>query len=415
MGILDLFRRFFSKKEEEVKEIELEQLGSWIDARSKKALEKTNTELIYLRQRLAEEKRKLTDDIQTLKQAQLKNPKIPERVKHILEGSRTAYIQKVTMFFEELTLPEEFDQLLEFCDAFDKNLEQLGKKTVKNHQVLREFFADKAGDVSADIKHIHDVMEKVKKLIQDTGIQKVEDVKNQVTHVQRKIEQKQEMKEQLKRAEQELQKESKDREDKEKKIKKFEEGNAYKNFVNLLNEKQAIQKEIQGVEKHDSFSIIEAALKKYERLTLDDTLVRKYLDNPVKALLQDKELKIVALLAKMKESILSGGLELKAKKKEKILRELDKLNRGHFEAYVTRHNELHEKLKAIETEIRTVGIVKEIEELKQGLVQNKGKAEKVQTEINELMKEVERIDIGYLKENLEKEIRAHIDETVRIP
>ena len=31
------------------------------------------------------------------------------------------------------------------------------------------------------------------------------------------------------------------------------------------------------------------------------------------------------------------------------------------------------------------------------------------------MKEVERIDIGYLKENLEKEIRAHIDETVRIP
>jgi len=70
MRLLDLFRRFSSKKQEEVKEIELEQLGSWIDAWSKKALEKTNTELIYLRQRLAEEKRKLTEDIQTLKQAQ---------------------------------------------------------------------------------------------------------------------------------------------------------------------------------------------------------------------------------------------------------------------------------------------------------------------------------------------------------
>jgi len=413
MGILDLFRRFSTKKEEEVKEIELEQLGSWIDSRSKKALEKTNRELIHLRQKLAEERSELTENIQILKQAELKNPKIPERVKHILEGSRTTYIQKVTLFFEELTLPEEFDQLLEFCDAFDKNLEQLGKKTVKNYQILQEFFADKASAVSANIKHVHDIMQKVKKLIQDAGIQEGKEVKNEVIHVLQKIEKKQEMKEQLKRAEQELQKESKDIEDKEKKIKKLEEGNAYKNSVNLLNEKQAIQKEIQ--EKHDSFSIIEAALKKYERLTLDNTLVQKYLDNPVKALLQDKELKIVALLAKMKESILSGALELKAKKKEKILRELDKLNRGYFEAYVTRHNELHEKLKAIETEIRTMGIYEEIGELKQGLAQNKDKAEKVQTEINDLMKGVERIDIGYLKENLENEIRAHIDEIVRIP
>ena len=99
MGILDLFRRFSTKKEEEVKEIELDQLGGWIDARSKKALEKTNTELIHLRQRLAEERSELTDNIQILKQAELKNPKIPERIKHILEGSRTTYIQKVTMFF----------------------------------------------------------------------------------------------------------------------------------------------------------------------------------------------------------------------------------------------------------------------------------------------------------------------------
>jgi len=36
MGILDLFRRFSSKKEEEVKEIKLEQLGMWIDEWSKK-------------------------------------------------------------------------------------------------------------------------------------------------------------------------------------------------------------------------------------------------------------------------------------------------------------------------------------------------------------------------------------------
>ena len=60
-------------------------------------------------------------------------------------------------------------------------------------------------------------------------------------------------------------------------------------------------------------------------------------------------------------------------------------------------------------------IVKEIEELKQELAKNRDRAENVQTEINDLMKGVERIDIGYLKKNLEKEIRAHIDETVRIP
>jgi len=99
MGILDLFRRFSSKKEEEVKEIKLEQLGMWIDEWSKKSLEKTNTELLHLRQSLADEKKKMAEHIQKLKQAELRNPNIPERAKQIMEGSRLAYIQKVTVFF----------------------------------------------------------------------------------------------------------------------------------------------------------------------------------------------------------------------------------------------------------------------------------------------------------------------------
>ena len=412
MGILDFLRRFSAKKEEEIEEIELEQLGRWIDDWSKKALEKANTELNHLRQNLAEEKKKTAENNKGLEQAKLRNPNIPERVRRIMEGSRTAYIQKVTLFLGELDLPEQLEDILEFCDVFDKNLDQLGKSTIRNYQILQEFFGNEARAISANIKHIHDIIVKVKKTAQDAGIQKVDEVKNEVQHVQQKIKQKQEIKEQLKQAEQELQKEKKEIEDKEKKIKELEEGSAYKKFSNLTDEKQTVQKEIQEMEKHESFSVIEAALKKYERLTLEDKLVRGYLDNSVKALLQDKELKIVELLAKMKESIKNGELELKAKKKDKILRELDKLDRSYFEGYVNRHKELNKKLKVIETEIGTIAVVNEIEELKQGLIQNR--AEQKQTKINDMMKALEEINIEHLKKNLEKEVRENISEAVRI-
>jgi len=56
-------------------------------------------------------------------------------------------------------------------------------------------------------------------------------------------------------------------------------------------------------------------------MTLDDKIVRKYLDNWLKALLEDDNLKIVDVLNKMKSPMIKGELELKDKKRDKILQE----------------------------------------------------------------------------------------------
>lgn len=414
MGFFDLLKRFSSKKQEEVKQIKLDQLEAWIDSWSKKKLETTNTELSNIRQRLTEEKKRLTENIEKLKEAELRNPKIPERAKQIMEGNRTAYLQKVTMFLGQFNLPEQFDSILEYCNTFDKNLEQLGKNTIKNYQILLEFFRDEVSPVSANIKHAHDLIEKVKKLVEDAGIHKANEVKNKVKEVQQKIKRKQELENTLKQAKEELQKESKGIEEKENKIKELEEGSAYKNFINLLNEKKVVEQDIQTMEKQSSFSVIEAALKKYERLTLDDKLVRRYLDNPLKALVDDKELKIVEVLDKMKESMIKGELELKEKKQNKILRELEKLSKNYFEGFLSRYNELHKKLQTIKSDIKKVQVVKEIDQLKQKLGQNRIKVQESKDKIKEMTEELEAISIEHAKKNLQKELRDNISEAVII-
>ena len=155
--------------------------------------------------------------------------------------------------------------------------------------------------------------------------------------------------------------------------------------------------------------MIVRALKKYERITLEQKLVRSYLKNPLQILLLDKELKIVKLLAKMNNLIVDGRIELKDKKKNKILQKLTKLDRTYFKNFTRKHKKLTTEINIHSLEQEKMTIIKKVEEQEKSIKQKKDKLNSTKNDIENLTLELEKINIEKLKNNLTKEIKQVIN------
>jgi len=410
------FLKRSSEKKEEVKEIKLEQLEAWLNSLRESALEAANQKLTGIKAGITEEQKGISDNIQKLLDTELKNPSIPERAKQIRESNRAIYVQKVQALVKEINFPEEFDKTIEFCKSFDANLTQFSNSTVRNYYVLQQFFENEASAIAANLRNLNDLVKSAIKAVEDAGMDKLDDVTNSFRDVQRKIKQKQEIKDKIKLVEEELEKANKQIEDEKTELQGLEQSTAYQNFGELLGKKKLLAQELEELKKQmfHSFSVINAALKKYERMTLQDVLVHSYLEDFLAALLEDKQLKIAELLVKMKASIANDELELKDKKKDKILQELDKLDKACFEEFLSKHNELNQKLEMLTSEIENLAVAKEAEQIKSLLRQLTYKVEENSHRLQQKKKEDESINIEDLSKNLEGGIKDKFGKDVKI-
>lgn len=416
MGFFDFLRRFSDKKKEEIKEIKIEELEEWITSYFSQIFEKIDLELMNIKEKIDEEKKIMQENIQKLKEAKLKNTKIPERAKQLMEGNRKTYIQKVTVLLKKIDLPKKFDEISGFCNIFDKDLDYFSKSTIRNYYILQEFFNHEASAISMNIRNLSNLMKKVKKIVKNTKIEQEKELKDKIKEMQQKLKRKEEFKEEIKLVKEKLVKENRNITEKENKIKELKEGRDYKKFNTLINKVKELKQEQEELEKVRSnyFSGIKTALKKFERLTLDDELVRQYLNDSLKTLLADKELKIVRLVGKMKESIIKRELQLNEKKKKRILWELNKLDINYFESFLNKRNELNKKLNDLNLEIGKVEVIKEIEKIKEEVKQNKVKIERYNNKVKENVGELGKINIKTLEENLRECIKENIGEEIKI-
>lgn len=410
MGFFD----FLKKKKQETKEIKLEELDNWLDSLSKNTLENINPQITSLKEKITQEKIKLSDNIKKLATIELKNPNIPERAKHIMEGNRTTYIQKLTNLSKEIKIPEQTDQIITFHTSLTNLLNEFTKATNKSHHILMEFFVEEISNISTNMRNIINLIEKIKKLIENSNLEKIPILKKQLNQIQEKIKQKQELESKIKKQKQEL--ESKNIIETENQIKELEQSQKYKTYIELTNKEKTLKQEIIETENKvsNSISLINPAFKKYERLSSQPKLIRKYLDNPLKSLLEDKELKITEVISKMKQSIIKEELQLKKKKKEKILQIIDNFTKDYLKAFITKINELNKESKILKLEIEKSTIIKEINNLKEKSAQNKAKLKEQEQEISKTTKELQQINIESLKTNLQNSIRKTINQAVKI-
>ena len=408
--MIKFLKRLFSGGVEEIKkeEIKLGELSRWFESQANKISSGLDLKIGEIKQDIQEEIAKTKDNLAVLSTAQLHNPKITVKEIQFMEGNRKAYILGVNSFLRLIVLDgKDHTQLIDFCNDFNTRLELFGKSTMRSYRVLQEFFAHESRDIAINIKNLDSRIKEINDAIENANISKLNEAKEKIANLNNKVKQKDELESLLASREKHKGSLLNKKHEIEKEANELKKSLIYKHLQELKANKEAL---LASAQEHNSriihaFSVIERPMKKLARVVLEDSeILERYMEDPVEALVSDKHLKVKGLLSRLENHLNDYTLELKDKKREKVLDTLKGLTEEALKEFLSKHNELGEKLDKIEGEIsenetrkKEVRLNEELDKINEGVVQ----ADK---EIDDNKKEIDSINLEEIKKNLEKEI-----------
>lgn len=261
-------------------------------------------------------------------------------------------------------------------------------------------------------RNIKEIDEQVKRVVQfakenENEIIKINELKELVSSIETSKQQISELKQKIENSNQE--KESAERELKQTqtRIVAIKKSKAFAEYNELLKKRKEREEQLQGLEQNIflQFSVLERALKKYSKITLEERLVNNYLEDPLEALWQDKELKILEVFQKIRDAIEREELELKDKKKEKTLEQINKINKQDLSDFKDNHKMFLGEIREIESLIKMNKANLEIKELEYKLeylntrLEHMGKEEKLRKE------QLSKLDVEKLTKEIKEDIK----------
>ena len=163
------------------------------------------------------------------------------------------------------------------------------------------------------------------------------------------------------------------------------------------------------------FSVLEKALKKYSKIAFEnEKLIEKYLNDPINAFAKDYSLEIIKILENLSRAIEDNKLELDQRKNERALGKIKGLGKEYFLDLKERYNGILERIGRINSETENNDAKRQLDDCNKELNSINYKIENIKNNISMSDYELEKIDIGKLKENLQERIREVLNEKVVI-
>ena len=416
--MLGLIKKIFSKREKQEEKVELNMLEEWLDSKAKPIFEELGNRINQLIKGISDEKIRLGENLKVLEDAELLNPKIPERAKTIMQGNRASFIKKVSFFLDNIDLKMNgYDEIAGKSERIVNDLDLLAKSTAKSYHILNEFFAREIEKSASCLKGIGDKCRELKDAISKSKAPLIGKIKEAIGSAQSKIKLKEGRIKGLESKNKELNSKESRRSELEHNINRIKSSQEYENYQNLLSEKKHVESKIKDNENsffHD-FSALERALRKYAKIAFEDeNMVLAYLENPIKALIDDSGLRIMAILSKLKDAIKKGNLGLEDKKSEKAIALLENLNLGYFTKIKNTHMDLGENLSDALKRLENDETAKKLDALKEQLNDINHSLDFLSGDIKALEDEINKINIPKLKEEMQKDIMDVLSERALI-
>jgi len=417
--MLEFIKKLFAKQEVLEEKIELNELSIWLDGKVKPIFNNLNIKINEIIEKINGEKTKVVDNLKILEDAKLQNPKIPERVKTIMEGNRVGFIKKVSYFFNNIDFEyNNYNELIEKCKNIENEIGQLGKRTARSYQVLGEFFAREAENIAINIKKIENYSKELTNSIKNNKIPNIKKIKNNIIDIKNKIKLRQNYTIELENNKTNLQKNKNKKLEIENKINEIKSGKDYKNYQKLSEEKIEIESKINEIENilfHD-FSALEKALKKYAKIAFEnEKLILEYLNNPIITLIKDNEFKIMKILDSMKNAIIRKEFDLDDKKREKALVKIEELDHVYFTKIKDDFRIEKQKLNDIKYNIENNNSQKNLDSLNNEFKKINENIKNLNNKILNLNNEIDKINIVKLKENLVNEVNDVTNVRITVP
>ncbi|MBW2996156.1 hypothetical protein KY332_02515 [Candidatus Woesearchaeota archaeon] len=413
------FRNLF-KKELEKAQVNVNDLSSWFSEKTKARFEELNREIGNDIDEIKAILGNLKENLTVLNNAEIKDAdKIQDKVKQIVIGHRESYCRVLSHFVNNVELPEEVNYTEGKRVAFDidEGLTQIGKSTAKSYQAVQHLFSEELEKVAKDLKRLSAISNGIKGKIEKSGAAEIDMIKQGITKLIDSIKKNKDFKEQLREKREiaaELENKKKANEEK---IESLKQSGDYKRLQEYNKRLGEVEDSLK-YKKHEIielFSPIQTGLKKFERITLEnEKMVRGYADSPVKALFDDKELKIIELLQNMEKSILSGSVDLRDKKKERVLKGIENIYPQRLKTIISEHGEWESKREEIKRNINSNPIKSQIKEVEYQLEHDMFSIGKQREDVELTEKKYNQINLEELKNGLQERIKERISIEVII-
>ena len=411
--MLDFLKKIFKNEEQETKEIleiNLHNLEDWIEQKSKPFMEDVRLKINETLMKVDEELQRTRFNIEVLENAKLQNPNIPFKAKQYMEGNRKAYIRAISSFLGRMEINNrDYFYLLEFCNEFDNMINDLNKGTLRSYTILQEFFANEASKIAQNLKNFDNLFNELKSALGNEKMTLVNAAIEKSGMLITRYKQKLNREVDFKDAEATLKLAKEEKEAIMAEIMNFSQSEKHNNFLSLNEEKKNKERDFFGHQNQilQSFSVLERPLRKYSHIAFDhEEIVLEYLKEPIEALVNDKELKIIDALKNLEKMLDESQIKVDDKKKEKTFEEIKKLNRKFVEEFAREYNSFKSEIEELDNKIKATGVAEKMKEFNNKLEEVNTGIEKNTEEYARLKEDVAKV--GDLIENLKNEIQSSV-------
>lgn len=324
--MFSLLKKMFSKKSQRAvqRRMGLKEVEEWLNEKERSLEDSLRHLLKEVQEELSRHAEELSQNIEKLRVAKLQNPNIPQRAYHFMQGNRDSYIKLASHFRRDVlhrSLEElKYDEVKEFIAAFKGNLGHFLTQSLRNYQLLQNFFAHEAHDIGKSVRKVEDAIKRLESALSEKGLDGLNEMKKELHAISQKIRRGKEMGEKIRRIEEALREANKRREGYEKQRSGILESQEYSDHQGKKEQLAAIEEEIQKARGQIAFrfSSLEKALKKFSKVSLEnEKLIALYGGDPADALRQDDSLAIVPILQKLDGELDRGSLGLDQKRTQK--------------------------------------------------------------------------------------------------
>ena len=403
---MGFFSRLFRKKEVRKEVVSITGLSAWYDEVSKERVNQIKSKITNDFNDIRRGIYNINDKLARFQNAALKNTNIPQRAIQIMEGNREQYISSVNVLLMNLHLPKEitYSNITEFLSRYEDLLDSFTRASQRSFYVLQEFFAKETKEIAEDIKTVRNVM--------DEDYRRIVEIKKDVGSLAEKARLRRLAKEAIEDEKMKLKRFTEEKEMTQDSIDNIRRSESYLELKSMQEKKKETLKECdrKEVEINSMFSPLQRALKKFARVTIsDEKLVESYMDSPLKALLSDKEYRIVWILSNMKSSAMSGALDLKDDELEKTIDIINSITEQKLKIILNEYEDLKGTVEAVEKRISLNNTMHRIHELEYKHAHAAEKKEIVEKNIEKLEKIINNDDIQKLSSYIKERIKDAFD------
>jgi hypothetical protein len=331
-----------------------------------------------------------------LESAELHNKKITGQEMNFMVGNRKTYIKNTRDFLDRIEKIMAFDLPEEISDAISsakKQVDILSKNNIRPYSVMQHFFANESRIIGNKIKDIIIQYELLEKYFTDSGITQIDDVLRLVEEKEEKDNARKKLEDEINAKKEQITENISSLKKARAQLKKLEDSSDFSDFKRICLEKERIAAELKHLENEllAAFDPIDSALKKYSRVALDNEIIESIIRSPVAAVSMESR-KIVPMLVKLYEAVSKETIELKDRKKDRVLSAINKLSQEYFDSFIKKHEALKKEKHETEEKLRQNGIMRDYEDLQYRIKHLETREGILKTDIENIEKKVEKIE-----------------------